>query len=223
MKPADLSSENKARERLLDKWKKDPKKPGDKVDTINHDKPPSGNSPDGPMGGELMTWTKLLENLDSVQDGMDQVTEDDDNIMDAPVTGMGGSNDEELLSALNQIFTPILVMQQLDGDIVERVQEACSVDNVLLERNIIKFDDATRMAQLTMVCALLIARQKNSKQYQMYKKAAEIRNAMKLEIQKQEYAAAQTLAQKFLVRVSTTGNSSAARQSATSLLPETQH
>jgi hypothetical protein len=79
------------------------------------------------------------------------------------------------------------------------------------------------MAQLISVCSLLIARQKNTKEYQMYKKAADIKNNMKLEIQKREYSAASDLAQKFLVKVSTTNNSSIARKSASDLLPETQH
>ena len=57
----------------------------------------------------------------------------------------------------------------------------------------------------------------------MYRKAAEVRNNMKLNIQKQEYEAAKALAQKFLVKVSTTNNSSVARQAANELLPETQH
>jgi len=57
----------------------------------------------------------------------------------------------------------------------------------------------------------------------MFKKASEIRNNMKLQIQKNEYAAAQALAQKFLVKVSTTNNSSVARNAANDLLPETNH
>jgi len=205
---------------------------GHDVKDIPHDKPPAGSNPDGIMGGPLMTWTKMLENLDAVSDGIESISEDPMNAsLDGPMDStedstphMGiGSNDDELLDELNQIFTPILIMQGFEGDIADRIQEACSEDNVLLERNIIKFDDATRMAQLISVCALLIARQKNTEQYQTYKKASQIRNSMKLEIQKQEYAAAQTLAQKFLVKVSTTNNSSIARQSAQNLLPETQH
>jgi hypothetical protein len=92
-----------------------------------------------------------------------------------------------------------------------------------MEKNIIKFDDETRMAQLIAVCALLIARKKNSEKYQTYQKAATIKNKMKLEIQKDEYDAAKTLAQKYLVNVSTTNNSSVARDAANKLLPETQH
>jgi len=92
-----------------------------------------------------------------------------------------------------------------------------------MERNIISFDNKTRMAQLISVCALLIARQKDTEKYQMYKKAAVIKNKMKLEIQKDHYDEAQALAQKFLVKVATTNNSSVARDAANDLLPETQH
>ena len=182
------------------------------------------------MKGNLMTWTKMLEAMDELQSNVDMANEESNpDLLDTPVmttTGMGGTNnDEELLNDLNQIFTPILVMQSFEG-IAEHVAETCSKelpeDSVLLERNIIKFDDASRMAQLTSVCALLIARQKNTEQYKMYKKAAEMRNAMKLEIQKQEYAAAQTLAQKFLVRAATGGKGEALRQAANNLLPQTQ-
>ena len=139
----------------------------------------------------------------------------------APTTSGGG--DEELLNDLNEIFTPILVMQGFEGNVTAKIQEAFSESSVLLEKNIIQFDNSTKMAQLISVCALLIARQKNTQNYQMYKKAAEIRKAMKINIQKDEYAAAQALAQKFLVKVSTTNNSSVARQAANELLPETQH
>ena len=114
-------------------------------------------------------------------------------------------------------------MQGIEGDITEKVMEACSQDNILLEKNVIRFDDETRMAQLVSVCAILISRQKNSNEYQMYKKSSEIRNNMKLQMQKNEYAAARALAQKFLVKVSTTNNSSVARDAANDLLPQTNH
>jgi hypothetical protein len=197
---------------------------------VEYKKPPSGQNPDdGPMQTKLMNYTQMLENLDGVASSLDYASGDQSqDLLDepgggAPTTmGLGGNNDDELLNDLNQIFTPILIMQSFEEDKLDQIHEACSAENVLLERNVIKFDDATRMAQLISVCALLIARQKNTQQYQMYKKAAEIRNNMKLEIQKQEYSAAQALAQKFLVKVSTTGMG-VARKAAQDLLPETQH
>ena len=45
---------------------------------------------------------------------------------------------------------------------------------------------------------------------------------MKLEIQKDEYDEAKELAQKYLVNVATSNNSSVARNAAQSLLPQTQ-
>ena len=164
----------------------------------------------------------VINDMEENPDVMDSQIEDDAEPIDTE-NGTPGGNEDDLLNSLNQIFTPILVMQGFEGDVTKQIQEAFSESCVLLERNIIQFDNTTKMAQLTSICALLIARQKNSTKYQMYKKAAEVRKTMKLDIQKDEYAAAQALAQKFLVKVSTTNNSSVARQSANELLPETQH
>jgi hypothetical protein len=226
---------NNHKVKLLSDYKKSA--PTTKLDSIDHSSPPSaGYKTDGFFSSPMMKFTELLENLDNIATEVKGMTgdnapleetpvEDDPPIGDdnTPEVGLSQNNDEELLNQLNQIFTPILVMHGVEGDIKEQVQEACSEDNVLLERNIINFDDSTRMAQLVSVCALLIARQKNTKEYQMYKKAADIKNSMKLDIQKREYSAANDLAQKFLVKVSTTNGSSIARKTATSLLPETQH
>lgn len=178
---------------------------------------------------------KILESMEQaaiaiceMQDNpdiMDSQIEDNDEPIDMgnDVPVEAGGSEDDLLNSLNQIFTPILVMQGFEGDVTKQIQEAFSEASVLLENNIIQFDNSTKMAQLISVCALLIARQKNTDQYQTYKKAAEVRKAMKLDIQKSEYIAAQALAQKFLVKVSTTNNSSVARQAANELLPETQH
>lgn len=167
----------------------------------------------------------LNEAMDAIQDGIDTSSDNinNQNIEDSNMNDINEDSEKELLDQLNQIFTPILVMQKYEGDMSDKIQETLSEASVLTEQNIIKFDDATRMAQLISTCALLIARQKNSEKYQMYQKAATIRNKMKLDIQKEEYNAAKELAQKFLVKVSTTNNSSVARDAATDLLPETQH
>lgn len=214
----------------------------------NQSPPQSGRTPDGPMGGDLMNFTAMLESMTNILASVRYISENDLSAIPldsadpsgaecGPIEdgdlggvpgggiGMGGTavNEEELLNELNQIFTPILVMQGIEGDITDRVMEACSEDNILVERNIIQFDDSTRMAQLIMVCAILLQRQKNTEKYQMYKKAAEIVKATKIDMQKEEYSAASALAQKFLVKVSTTNNSSVARQSAQGLLPQTNH
>lgn len=217
---------------LLANNKKDTGGNGDDVKDIPHDKPSSsGQKSDGPMKGELMTWTKMLESLTTLLENIDdQVSEEENDVMndqiDDNISGppVGGEVDEqELLNKLNEIFTPILVMQGLEGGVSDKIQEAFSEASVLLERNIISFDDSSRMAQLISVCALLIHQQKNSEKFQMYKKAAAIRNKMKLEMQKDVYDEAKALAQKYLVKVSTTNNSSFARNAANDLLPQTQH
>ena len=147
-----------------------------------------------------------------------------DSLIISKVKSLNNSdNNKDLLEELNQIFTPILVMQSLEGNMADKINEAFSEASVLMEKNIIKFDDETRMAQLISICALLIARKKNSEKYQAYQKAATIKNKMKIEIQKDEYDEAKALAQKYLVNVSTTNNSSVARDAANNLLPETQH
>ena len=165
----------------------------------------------------LRNIASFLEDTQDNPDTMDTQIGDESN-----AAGTGG--DDALLNDLNQIFTPILIMQGFEGDVGSKIQEAFSESSsLLLEKNIIQFDNATRMAQLISVCALLIARQKNSQKYQMYEQATKVARSMKLAIQKEEYSAAQALAQKFLVKVSTTNNSSVARQAANELLPETQH
>ena len=93
----------------------------------------------------------------------------------------------------------------------------------LTEKTMISFDDPDRMAQLQSVCALLIAQKKNTENWQLYKKAAAVKNQSKLNIQKEEYEAAKNLAQRYLIKVSTTNNSAVARDAAKELLPQTQH
>lgn len=216
---------------LLSNNKKSINSDGEDVKDIPHGKPASGQKYEGPMKGGLMTWTQMLESMDDLKDGIDdQIKAEENDITnepissDDPVAPSGGEIDEqELLNKLNEIFTPILVMQGLEGKVADKIQEAFSEASVLMERNIIQFDDASRMAQLISVCALLINQQRNTEKYQMYKKAAEIRNKMKLEMQKDVYDEAKTLAQKYLVKVSTTNNSSFARDAADDLLPQTQH
>lgn len=178
---------------------------------------------------ETITLKEMVDIITELAESIEDMNANPD-VMDTPMDSVATrGNDEpqgdgDLLETLNQIFTPILIMQGFEGDVAGKIQEAFSEStSLLLERNLIQFDNATKMAQLISICALLIARQKNTQQYQMYAKAAEIRKAMKLNIQKEEYAAAKALAQKFLVKVSTTNNSSIARQAANELLPETQH
>lgn len=210
--------------KLLAQYKKTVDSDGEDVKDNPHNAPTSGTNPTGPMKGNLMTWTTMLESMDDITDNIDNLSNDTELGNDSIESPSSEINDEDsLLNELNQIFTPILVMQGIEGDISDKINEAFSEASLLTEKNIISFDDQTRMAQLISVCALLIARQKNSEKFQMYKKAATIKKQMKLAIQKEEYDAAQALAQKFLVKVATTNNSSVARNAANELLPETQH
>lgn len=180
---------------------------------------------DNPNKKIINSFMEALEAMDLVSSLICEM-QDNPDIMDSKISSdvePSNGGESELLNSLNQIFTPILVMQGFEGNVADKIQEAFSEASVLLERNVIQFDNATRMAQLISVCALLIARQKNTEKYQMYEKAIKISKSMKLDIQKEEYEAAKVLAQKYLVKISTTNNSSVARQAANELLPETQH
>ena len=182
----------------------------------------------------MKNWKKILGFMESA---MDEVSTEPENVEDSSEAGLEQPTEPEvssvveekpvdenqILNELNKIFTPILVMQGLENNVSDQFKEACSEDNVLTEKNIIKFDDETRMAQLISVCALLIEKNKDSELFRTYQKAAQIKNSTKIEIQKNNYDEAKALAQKYLVKVSTTNNSSVARQAANDLLPETQH
>ena len=157
-------------------------------------------------------------NIDNQNNILDQTT--DDNSKQHPLTA---DCEKELLAELNKIFTPVLIMQGFEKDIADKTKEAMSESSILTEKNMIGFDDNSRMAQLLSVCALLIAKHKNTDNWQIFKKASMEKNQSKLAIQKEEYNDAKTLAQKYLVMVSTTNNSSVARDSASDLLPYTQH
>ena len=225
-RPIDDDKMNSYFQQLQNQYKKTIDSSGKNVSQIAHNSPTSGTNPTGPMKGNLMNWTQMLESMDNISDSIDNIDNDisKSNIeLDNQGIQSGNINEDELLNELNQIFTPILVMQGFEGDIADKINEAFSEASVLMERNIISFDNKSRMSQLISVCALLIARQKNSEKYQLYHKAAIVKNKMKLDIQKEEYDAAKTLAQKFLVKVSTTNTSSIARDAANELLPETQH
>lgn len=229
--PTDDDKMNSHFQKLQSMYKKSMDYSGKDIQDISHNPhPSSGTNPTGPMKGNLMNWTQMLESMDEISDRINDLS-DNPNILEDeinPENNFNGNNndnvnDDELLDELNKLFTPILVMQGFEGSIADQINEAFSEASVLTEKNMISFDNKTRMAQLISVCALLIARQKNSEKYQLYKKASVIKNKMKIDIQKEEYDKAQALAQKFLVKVSTTNNSSIARNAANELLPETQH
>lgn len=201
---------------------------GKPVKDIPHNKPGGGQNPTGAFDKNVTNWTNLLESLDDVENGIDEnqndiMTQSLDNEVTPEDEGNDSVSNDELLEELNKIFTPILVMQGFEKDMSDKITEAYSEADVLNEKTLIKWDDQARMSQLIKVCALLISRKKNTEKYQMYKKASIIARKMAIEIQKDEYEGAKTLAEKYLVKVSTTNNNSVARKAAKELLPETQH
>lgn len=126
-------------------------------------------------------------------------------------------NDDIIMDELTKIFLPVLITQQLQGDVSSEIHESCSMDNVLFERNIVQFDNKTRYEQLVKVCAILINRHRNSQEFQLYKKAHSIAKNMVIKMQQNDYGAATALAQKFLNKISTMGTSSVARNAAQEL------
>lgn len=172
-----------------------------------------------------MKLSEVIELLEAVIN-----SEDEDDIMDIdtndgspdssdPMNLFGGSTeDDELIEQLTQIYLPVLITQEIEEGLSSEVLEACSEENVLMERNIIKFDKETRLAQLVSICARLIARQKNTPEYQAFIQASKVRKEMKLKIQQKENARATVLAHKFLKKVSASGTSSVARDAANNLL-----
>lgn len=142
-------------------------------------------------------------------------------LMEHPISKSGDSDEpvvgDKLMEELNQIFMPVLIAQGLEGDIKDQIQEACSEENVLVEHNIIKFDNDTKKAQLIALCALLIARDVNSPDYQAFKQASQVRKTMKLKIQNDHQAAAQALANKYLAQVKMTTSNPTVRQVVTDM------
>lgn len=168
------------------------------------------------------TISEILEAMDNIIDSMEE-NDLSPSVSDTAIDPSTEVNEKEILAELNQLFTPVLIMQDFEQKISDNANAELSEASVITERNIVQLDDASRMAQLTSVCALLIAKKKNSKEWQMFKKAAEIKRQSKIDIQKQEHDLAKEIAQKYLVMVSTTNNSSVARKAAEELLPHTQH
>ena len=188
--------------------------------------PTDGKTTDGGvMKSPLMTFTKMLEAMSEIEETFDNPADEDSNVLDEPIEDDSPNplDDSSLLDKLNSMFTPILISQGIEQDIADHKTKELTEANVMTEKNVIAFDDETRYAQLVATCALLLAQKKNTPQWQMFSKAAMIRNKAKLAIQSEEYNDAKMLAQKYLLMVANTNNSSVARQAANDLLPQTQH
>lgn len=172
------------------------------------------------MNKETMTIEQMVESINKILEDCAEYSPMNQCVNDIPTATV---DDTDLMDELNKIFTPVLVNQKFEKDISDRNNEALSEAGVLTERNIIAFDDETRMSQLISVCALLLAKKKNTEKWQLFHKAALLKKQAKIDIQKEEYTDAKTLAQKYLVNVATTNNSAVARDAANDLLPQTQH
>lgn len=169
---------------------------------------------------------KYLKEAEEIDLSIDDDDEDESIDLDSSETNnsipsntglLDDSFDDDLIDELNKIYTPILITQQLEGDISSQIIEACGSENILTERNIIKFDKDSRLAQLVSIASLLIARKKNTEAFQAYVTAAKIKKDAKLRIQQEEHAQAVALANKYLNRVAANGTSSTARDAANEL------
>ena len=150
----------------------------------------------------------------------DELDSEEDDSSEFGVSDAEAVDDTGVMDELKKIYTPILIMQSYETkESCDRMKESFSQADVLTEQNVIKFDNETRVAQLLSVCALLLARKKNSEKWQAFKKAAALQRKMKIEIQKEEAAAAKELARKFLDETAA-GDNEDAKSSAAKLLPE---
>ena len=217
--PVDEDKVNKHMKSLLDDYVDSADADGEDVKNIPHNNPFGNGSYSSMLNGDMMTFASIMESLDAAENSIGNTADDPTKMSVEPQ----GYNEDEAIEELKKIFTPVLVMQNFEKDIADKTMAEMESADVLTERSIIQFDDETRMAQLIAVCAKIIAKQKDTEAWQMYKKAAVLKKKAGLEIQKQEYNDAKTLAQKYLVSVSTTNPSSVVRDAATDLLPQTQH
>lgn len=220
-KPVDEDKMNKHMSDILKQNIDSADASGSDVKEIAHDAPPSGSHPTDMFKGDLMTFTQMLEALQVAERsiGYERYNED---VMDAPME-QAGYNEEEALKELSALFTPTLVMQNYEKEIADKSLGEVESAGVLTERTVIKFDDEARMAQLIAVAARIIAKQKDTEAWKLYKQASILKKKADLDLQKQEYDSAKDLAQKYLMQVSTTNPSSVARQAADELLPQTRH
>jgi len=127
-------------------------------------------------------------------------------------------DDDSLIEELNSIYTPVMITQQLNEGVRERIMEACSGENVLTEANVIKFDPDTRRSQLISLCAMLLARNAGSADFEAYRNASNVRKTMKLKIQKDYHGAAIQLADRYLRHVTANSTNSTVRSAAEELI-----
>lgn len=131
----------------------------------------------------------------------DDVTETESNV-----------SEEELFNQLNKLFLPVVRMQ----DAEQPVQESA----IVMEKNVFYLDDETKVAQLLSLCAMLIARAKDTEAYKTYIRASEERRNAKIDIQNAEASEARVLATKYLNTLSANSDDEGARAIGVSLLKE---
>lgn len=154
---------------------------------------------------------------DEDNDDVDNIEVDEDVPSEEPVEDDATEtepnvSEEELFAQLNKIFLPVVRMQ----DAEEPVQES----TVVMEKNIFRLDDASKVAQLLSLCAMLIARAKDTEAYKTYIRASEERRNAKIDIQNAEASEARALAAKYLNTLSANNDDEGARAVGVSLLKE---
>ena len=116
-------------------------------------------------------------------------------------------SEEELFAQLNKLFLPVVRMQ----DAEEPVQES----TVVMEKNEVLLELSN-----VFVCAMLIARAKDTEAYKTYIRASEERRNAKIDIQNAEASEARALAAKYLNTLSANNDDEGARAVGVSLLKE---
>ena len=154
---------------------------------------------------------------DEDNDDVDNIEVDEDVPSEEPVEDDATESEpnvseEELFNQLNKIFLPMVRMQ----DAEEPVQESTAV----MEKNVFRLDDASKVAQLLSLCAMLIARAKDTEAYKTYIRASEERRNAKIDIQNAEASEARALAAKYLNTLSANSDDEGARAVGVSLLKE---
>ena len=120
------------------------------------------------------------EPVEDEDNDVDNINVDEDVPLEEPVEDDATEtepnvSEEELFNQLNKLFLPVVRMQ----DAEEPVQES----TVVMEKNVFRLDDASKVAQLLSLCAMLIARAKDTESYKTYIRASEERRNAKIDIQ----------------------------------------
>mgnify|MGYP000934780561 FL=1 len=157
------------------------------------------------------------EPVEDEDNDVDNINVDEDVPLEEPVEDDATEtepnvSEEELFNQLNKLFLPVVRMQ----DAEEPVQES----TVVMEKNVFRLDDASKVAQLLSLCAMLIARAKDTEAYKTYIRASEERRNAKIDIQNAEASEARALAAKYLNTLSANDDDEGARAVGVSLLKE---